>query len=291
MRVPPVIRTSPRHYKLLAVDLDGTLLDLRGQPHERDVRALRAVARAGVHLSILTGRLYSGTRASAEAIGLTGPVGCADGSHVVRASDHKTLMHNGLRGDLALRLRDALVRNGPAAFIFAQDAIAHDARGEPFLPYVRTWSQDVRRTEALEAHEFWEHPEGITAVVAVGTAEQIHGTGDEIERNVGAGAQFVTFPVKRLPDTWGLVARASGGTKGSALQFVAAHHGVTVEESVCVGDWLNDVSMFAVAGRSFAMGQAPEDVKKAASDVLEQTSEHGGGIAHVVREAFGIRVD
>jgi hypothetical protein len=200
-------------------------------------------------------------------------------------------MHNGLRGELALRVRDAVARNGPAAFIFAQDAIAHDARGEPFLPYVRTWSQDVRPTTALEEHEFWTHEEGITAVVAVGTAEQIHGTGDEIERIAGGGAQFVTFPVKRLDNTWGLIARAAGGTKGSALAFVAAHHGCSVEETVCVGDWLNDVSMFAVAGRSFAMGQAPEDVKRAASDVLEQTSERGGGIAHAVLEAFGVRVD
>ena len=52
------------------------------------------------------------------------------------------------------------------------------------------------------------------------------------------------------------MARAAGGTKGSALAYVAAHHGCTLDETVCVGDWLNDVSMFAVAGRSYAMGQA-----------------------------------
>ena len=280
-----------RRYRVLAVDLDGTLLDVRGNPHARDVRALRAAGAAGVHLSIMTGRLYSGTRAAAEAIGVTGPVGCADGSHLVRALDHKTLLHHGIRGELALLVRDALARNGPAAFLFACDAIAHDARGEPFLPYVRTWSQDVRRTDSLEAHEFWQHEEGVTAVVAVGSAEQIHGTADEIERARAGQVQIAMFPVKRLPDTWGLIARAAGGTKGSALTYVAAHHGCVVEETVCVGDWVNDVSMFAVAGRSFAMGQAPDNVKSAASDVLEETSEHGGGIARAVEEVFGLRID
>jgi hydroxymethylpyrimidine pyrophosphatase-like HAD family hydrolase len=255
------------------------------------VRALHAAARAGVHLSILTGRLYSGTRPSAEIAGVLGPVGCADGSHVVRASDHKTLMHHGLRGDHALRVRDALARNGPAAFVFAQDAIGHDARGEPYLGYVRTWSQDVRPARSVEEHEFWTIEDGVTAVVAVGTAEQIHGTGEDIERTLGASAQIATFPVRRLPDTWGLVARAAGGTKGSALSFIAAHHGCSPEETVCVGDWLNDVSMFEVAGRSFAMGQAPPEVKKAASDVLEETSEKGGGVARAIAEAFGIRAD
>ena len=55
------------------------------------------------------------------------------------------------------------------------------------------------------------------------------------------------------------------------------------------GDWFNDVPMFRAAGRSFAMGQAPEDVKRAASDVLKETSETGGGIARVVDELFGVR--
>jgi Cof subfamily protein (haloacid dehalogenase superfamily) len=282
---------DPRSYKLLAVDLDGTLLDLRGKPHERDVRALRALAATGVHVSILTGRLYSGTRAAAEAIGIQGPVGCADGSHVVRASDHQTLLHRGLRGEEAHRLRDALASNGPATFVFARDAIAHDARGGAFLPYVRTWSHDVRATDAIEKHEFWSSDEGVTAVVAVGTAEQIHGTGTDIEAALGTAVQIATFPVKRLPDTWGLVARAAGGTKGSALQFLATHHGLVCAETVCVGDWLNDVSMFAAAGRSYAMGQAPPEVKRAASHVLEETSERGGGIARAVEEAFHVRVD
>ena len=237
-------------------------------------------------VSILTGRLYSGTRASAEAIGISGPVGCADGSHVVRASDRQTLLHHGLRGEHALRVRDALAFNGPATFVFAQDAIIHDPRGEIFLPYVRTWSQDVRQTSSVETHDFWSSEDGVTAVVAVGTAEQIHGAGTDIEEALGAAAQIATFPVKRLPDTWGLVARAAGGTKGSALAYVAEHHGCSPEEVVCVGDWLNDVSMFAVAGRSYAMGQAPDEVKKAASRVLEETSERGGGIARAVEEAL-----
>jgi hydroxymethylpyrimidine pyrophosphatase-like HAD family hydrolase len=289
----PVSRSSQRlrarAFKLLAVDLDGTLLDHRGRPHESDVRALRALARTGVPVTILTGRLWSGTRMSAEAIGATGPVGCADGSHIVRASDQKTLHHNGLRGDHARVVRDALARNGPASFVFANDTIVHDSAGESFLPYVRTWSQDVRRADAVIAHEAWDADEGVTAVVAVGTAEQIHGTSEDVERLLGRTAQVAIFPIRRLPDTWGMVARAGGGSKGTALGYVAKHHGCTVEETVCVGDWLNDVSMFAVAGRSYAMGQAPDEVKRAASMVLEETSEAGGGIARVVEEAFGVR--
>jgi Cof subfamily protein (haloacid dehalogenase superfamily) len=285
-----VPRKSPKFYKLLAVDLDGTLLDHQGKPHARDLRALRALGRTGVPVSILTGRLYSGTRPSAEEIGITGPVGCADGSHVVNVADHATLMHHGVRGEHAEKLRDALERNGPAAFLFAHDAIIHDARGEDYLAYVRTWSNDVRATARVTEHDFWAAPDGVTAIVAIGTAEEIHGTSDDITRDLAEHAQISTFPIRRVPGMWGLVARAAGGTKGSALHFLAEHHGVAIEETVCVGDWLNDLSMFAVAGRSYAMGHAPDNVKRAASAVLEETSERGGGISRVIEEAFGLRV-
>src|SRR5580704_14105704 len=129
---------------LLALDLDGTLLDTRGRPHEHDVRAVRAALTAGVSVTIVTGRLYSGTRAAAAVLGLRGPVGCADGSHVVQSGDHVTLVHSGVSAPETSHLRAALSRAGLTTFVFAKDAIGHDARGADFVPYVRTWSTDIR---------------------------------------------------------------------------------------------------------------------------------------------------
>jgi hydroxymethylpyrimidine pyrophosphatase-like HAD family hydrolase len=282
--------SSAKQPRLIAVDLDGTLLDWRGVPHEQDVRALRAAMAEGIRVSIITGRLYSGTRPSAEVVGIVGPVGCADGSHLVNAADHLTLLHHGIHGHLAISLRDALARHGPATFLFAEDMIVHDRLGEDFLGYVRTWSNQVERTRRIHEHALWEAKNGLTAVVAVGTENQIANSHDEIRGSLAGAAQVAIFPVRRLPGIWGLVARAAGGTKGSALRWIAEHHGLDIEETVCVGDWMNDVPMMMVAGRAFAMGQAPEDVKAVATDVLEETSEHGGGVASAVSRAFGVRV-
>ncbi len=276
--------------KLLAVDLDGTLLDPTGVAHERDVRALRVAINAGVTVSIITGRLYSGTRATAELIGLRGPVGCADGSHVVRAHDHETLLHHAIRGKHASAMRDSLMTHGAAGFLFARDTIVHDPSGDMFLPYVRTWSNDIRRAESLAAHELWMHDDGLTAVVAVGTGEQISRTFEQIGKELGDAAQVAMFQIRRVPGMWGLVARG-GGTKGSALQWIADHHGIDREQTACVGDWLNDIPMMQAAARAYAMGQAPDEVKKNATRVLTETCETGGGIARVVEVELGIRVE
>ncbi len=275
--------------KLIAVDLDGTLLDPQGVPHEEDVHALRLIAADGVHVTIVTGRLYSGTRSAAELLGLTGPVACVDGSHLVDASTHKTVFHHSITGESALTLRDSLARHRPATFLFARDAVVHDDDGAPYLDYVSTWSTDVRRALRVVEHELWSGEDGVTAVVAIGTGDQISAAVEDIQAKLGGIAQAVMFPIRRIPGTWGLVVRASGRTKGTALEWVAQHHGCTLAETVCVGDWLNDIPMFAVAGRSFAMGQAPAEVKRAASDILTESSERGGGIARVAREIFGLR--
>lgn len=275
-------------FKLVAVDLDGTLLDARGLPHAADVKVLRAAADRGVKITIVTGRLYSGTRQAAEILGLDGPVACVDGSHVVSTSTHTTLFHHGIAGDHATALRDSLARRGPAAFLFARDEVVHDEAGLPYLEYVTTWSKDVKRVDSVAGHDAWKDEHGVTAVVAVGSMQQIIGAAEDIAKALPDQIQLATFPTRRIEGSWGMVVRARGGNKGSALGWVADHYGVTLEETIAVGDWINDVPMFKVAGRSFAMGQAPESVKEAATDVLEETAYEGGGVARAVKIAFGI---
>lgn len=278
---------------LLAIDLDGTLLDLSGKPHERDVRAVHAAIAEGVSVSIVTGRLYSGTRAAAEILGLHGAVGCADGSHVVQARDHVTLLHRGVGGADAIALRDAIAEAGSATFVFAKDAIGHDSAGAPYIGYVSTWSKDVRPAMDVFEHALWHAEEGVTAVVALGQYEALTLAADRLARTLPDSVLVALFPLRRGPNVgmWAIMVRAAGGTKGTAVRWIADYEGVSIENTVCVGDWINDVPMFEVAGRSFAMGQAPDEVKRKATDVLAETSAEGGGVASAISEAFGIHVD
>lgn len=278
-------------YKLLALDLDGTLLDHAGEANDEDVSAIKKLKARGIRVTILTGRLFSGARPSAELLGIDGPVGCADGSHVVHVKGSKTLLHHGIRGRAADRLRDSLDRNNLVAFLFAEDAIVHDERGADYLPYVRTWSTDFRYVHRVTEHALWDSRLGMTAVVALGREANIGRTVADIQRDETEAMQVAMFPFGRDPEKsrehWAMVARAAGGTKGTALAWMAAHHGIDMTETVCVGDWLNDVPMLSCAGRSFAMGQAPDEVKKSATDVLSRTIQMGGGIAEAIERAFG----
>lgn len=278
-------RPTPR---LLAVDLDGTLLARSGEAHAEDVAALKAARAAGVAVTIVTGRLFSGTQWVAEALGLEGPVGCADGAHVAHAVTGETLLHAALTGDDAARLREGLSRRPLTTFLFARNTIVHDEAGEGFLHFMRTWSPQVERAPRVLEHEAWGHAHGVTAVVAVAEEAHVAATVETIRGELSSVAQVLSFPLGQT-GLWGLITRAQGVDKGTALEFIARGAGVPLEATVAVGDWLNDVPMFRVAGAAYAMGQAPGELRELATAVLDETGERGGGIARVVREVFGVK--
>ena len=275
-------------HRLLAVDLDGTLLRPDGVVHEADRAAITRLRASGVPTTIVTGRMFSGSRPAAHAAGILGPIACVDGSHIVDVATGGAMRCEVLVAEHALELRGVLDRHGPASFVFARETIVHDEAGDAFVPYVRTWSPNVDRVGRVTDHPCWEHEDGILAVVALGPEAAVLAAVDELRERLPHAAFVVSFAIGRMPGLHAMLVRAAGATKGTAVEWLAAHHGITPAEVVVVGDWLNDVPMFEVAGRSFAMGQAPEHVKAKATDRLAETAHEGGGVAQAIARIWGV---
>jgi hydroxymethylpyrimidine pyrophosphatase-like HAD family hydrolase len=210
-----------------------------------------------------------------------------DGSQIVDLVDDTALFHASITGGDAALLREVLARHRPASFLFAEDTIVHDAAGAPFAGYVRTWSPRVDVVARVCDHPYWEHERGLMAVVALAPEPQLRAAAAELEERLNHAARVISFPVHHI-GMFAMVIRAAGPTKGTAVEWLARHHGVTPAEVVAVGDWVNDVPMFQVAGRSFVMGQAPASVKATATDTLVADCWKGGGVAEAVRRAWGI---
>ena len=275
-------------YRLIAIDLDGTLLQKDGTIHARDVDAVARIRKAGVHVTICTGRLYSGSRHVAELLGLEGPMGCVDGSQLMlHTATGCTSMHvAGIQGANALKLRDVLKRRQGAQFFVAGDRIIHDAAGAEFAPFVTTWSRDLELSTDLHGHPLWQDAAGVLAAIVVGPMEDIEAAAAEIRAEVGAPANVNTWSLHRFEGLGGMMVRASGRTKGTAMAAIGDKLGIGVHEMVAVGDWHNDVPMFEVVGRSFAMKTAPDDVWAKATDRVRcELSE--GGVAEAIERAFG----
>ena len=125
------------------------------------------------------------------------------------------------------------------------------------------------------------------AVLAIGSEIDVTQASSELTAALGPTLRVDTFMVPLLGKS-AMIVRADGPTKGTAVTWLANHYGCHPTDVVAVGDWLNDVPMFEVAGRSFAMGQAPRELKDRATDELEADGEIGGGIAEAVRCAWDL---
>jgi len=178
-------------------------------------------------------------------------------------------------------LRQTLGANGLAQFVFDAQGIHHDHAGAPYAHYVSTWSPNLR---VVEEDIAWQTAP--LAAVAIGDEAAVAAAAETL-RSHAHRLFSVSFQVWTIAGKYALLARAAGPSKGTALRELCERIGCSLEEAVAVGDWVNDVPMFEVAGRSFVMGGAPEAISSKATDRLEAASGGGGGIAEAIRRAWG----
>jgi hydroxymethylpyrimidine pyrophosphatase-like HAD family hydrolase len=229
--------------------------------------------------------MFSGTRELAATFRLTGPVACIDGSHIFDLHSRGELSCTAISAEAGTYVREALSTFRPAAFMFSGDRVIHDRHGDKFLNYLSTWSDVRHRVHDVVHPETWTNETSVAALVLMGEEEPVMGM-DRALRGV-PGLQHIVFEVRRadLAGSWGMVLRASGVDKGTAVEWLADHYGVDVADVVAVGDWLNDVPMLERAGQSFAMAQAPAEVRAAAKHQLKADIWTGGGVAEAAERA------
>lgn len=188
-----------------------------------------------------------------------------------------------MTGDVTTALRGAFSEHRLASFVFEADGIHYDELGEPFVSYIRTWSPNLALVEeALDVAVWGNDP---IAAIAIGDESAVLAARRALQDR--ADLFFVAFPIASHFGKHAILTRTAGPTKGTALAILCREAGCSVAEAVAIGDWFNDVPMFEVAGRSFAMASAPDLVRAKATDALECVAGAGGGIAEAIARAWG----
>jgi len=264
--------------KLFATDLDGTLLDREGRIHPRDREAIAAARARGVIFTIATGRLTSGTHPIARSLALDAPLVCADGGVTACGATERILDKKHIDTPKVEALLATFVGHDLACFVFTHDTIHSCERGRAHHGYVMGWSTSIAtHADVLEAEAWRRTPDAAIMVVGIGHPDAVE-RAQAIVRSDAPELEAATFGLgSGRPGV--LRVLANGVSKGAALAEVARKLGVQRANVAVIGDWLNDVSMFRWASRSFAMWHAPEEVASVASDRIDEESCRGGAIA------------
>ena len=218
----------------MALDLDGTILDLRLNLDPRDVEALGEIIRAGVTVVACTGRPFPGAVPWVEKLGLDGPIICYQGAEV-RMPDGTTILDHGVPHDVAMEV----IR-------FARDRDLH----------VQAYRDDrlIVERDRPEAHEYANHA-GMEIHVVADLDEAMGPTTPKLVIVSTARTLEALLPEARGKWQGKLNVATSVPTyleftsvesdKSSALAFLCQRLGIQQDQSVAVGDGRNDTSMIA----------------------------------------------
>ncbi|KRF09100.1 HAD family hydrolase [Arthrobacter sp. Soil782] len=258
--------------KLIALDVDGTLVDHEGLMSDEVRTAASAVVDAGHEVVIATGRSLGATLPIIEKIGLTrGHAVCSNGGVTLRIDVDEFEDGYEVVNRVVFDPRPALValrKCLPSAKFALEDDEGRFLSTERF--------QDASFGAEAESVDFQRMLRARAVRVVVfstdSTAEEF---GEAVE---SIGLHGVTYSVGWT--AW-LDIAAAGVTKASALELVRRRLDVDPSETVAIGDGRNDIEMLSWAARGVAMGQAPEEVLAAASEVT--ASVYDDGAAKILR--------
>ena len=273
---------------MIALDLDGTLLDSRKRLSERNRRALERAAAKGVLIVPTTGRFFGMMPEAVRELPFVRYAITINGAQVYDRKEDRAIVRTEIPVDKAVSIMELLdghdviydcYRNNWGWMTASLQSKAENyATDEHYLKMVREFRRPVPE---LKAH--------LRETAADGSVQKVMLFSRNDDREARELAAIRREMAEKFPDikvtssTWNdLELNASDADKGNALRLFAEHLGLTLSDCAAFGDGLNDLTMIKAAGLGVAMANAIPEVKAAAARITLSNDEDG--VAAVLEE-------
>ncbi len=265
--------------RLLAIDIDGTLLNPQRQVTPRTQAAIKTAQQQGIIVTLATARRYINTAPIAAQLGIAIPVILCDGALIMAHPGGDILHTHLLEAAIAQQAVDILVRHGVQPVVHhVNGAIEETWTGlneydnEWVAGYFATFPEHMKRLPYVSCCIGQPDPLRVVAF----TSEEI--------------VQRLIPEISLLNCAWNMTKRGSYGTaelaimhaacsKASGIIALARQLDIPAEQIMAIGDNNNDIEMLQSVGWGVAMGQAPERVKAIAHAVTASNAEDGVALA------------
>jgi Cof subfamily protein (haloacid dehalogenase superfamily) len=264
-------------YRLLALDVDGTLLDPAGQLRPAVQQAIAAVQKRGVRVVLCTGRRFRTTLPLAQQLQLSDPAVVHNGALVKDLQSGATLHQCYMSPDVYSHAL-ALLRQGGAPMVYvdafpeAVDILTEAL--ERVHPFQRTYLQD-NLTHCRIVTDIDTPPAyGVVMMSVMADEAHLRVLRPQVQHALGTQAR-VNLLMNKNYQGYILEILHPSASKWDALQRWAQREGIATEAIMAVGDDENDLEMIRQAGLGVAMGNAAETVKAAADFITGSNAEDG----------------
>ncbi|WP_069649054.1 HAD family hydrolase [Caloranaerobacter ferrireducens] len=277
------------NYKLLAIDLDGTLLTDDKRMLEENKKVLIALSKKGLEIIIATGRRYWSAKNFAKELGIELTILANNGNIIRRISDDRVLVtkylekedfHQIVKKGRSIGLHPILhVNHYEEGYDLL---IEEDEEGNKYSNYVK---KNIIRHKKIK--NILDYEESKILVICY---ESSYETLRKFEKKIHKECprKFNTHILLNGSDIGPILEIMSlKGSKWLSLRDYAKDKGINESQIIAIGDDNNDVEMVKKAGLGIAMKNGTDKVKKAA-DIITKKTNNEAGVAQVLKEIFKI---
>lgn len=261
-------------YKLLVLDVDGTLLNDEREISKRTLAALLKVQQMGVRIVLASGRPTYGLMPLAKTLELGnygGFVLSYNGCQIIKAQNGEILFERRINPEMLPYLEKKARKNGFAIFTYHDDTLITDSPDNEYIKNEALLNnlKIIREDEFSTAIDFAP----CKCMLVSDKEKALIGLEQHWEKRLaGTLDAFRSEP-------YFLEVVPCGVNKANTLGALLEHLGVTREEVIAVGDGVCDVTMLQLAGMGVAMGHSQDSVKVCADYVTASNEEDGVALA------------
>ncbi len=270
-------------YRLLALNIDGTLLQTNGKLHRSTKEAVEYVQQKGIYVTLVTSRSFPSARKVAKALKIKAPLVTHQGAYIAGSEDKPVYvkrMNEGITYDI-VRFFEALpcqIRLVHEEFSLANKFKIHNellsktvfTTGDPMF-----YSQQFVNSLSEYLHDQLVTPSKIE--IYFEEKSDLQDAKQALEKMYTEIEAIELDPLR-------LDIVSTGVSKLNGLTYLGNQLGIKLKEMVYIGDGLDDIPLIEAAGLGVSMGNAPYPVKRASDWVTR--SENEQGVAYMVREHF-----
>lgn len=268
-------------FKMLAIDLDGTLLNSSKEISEENEKCIKLAIEKGIRVVICSGRIYPGAKIFAEQLSVVEPLIVCNGAVIKDVKGGEVYYSNMLSKEDCNRVIDIL-HSEDIYFHTYVDDIMYAEKLDYSALYYMIKSKDLRSDFRIDV-KVVESVKEIIEKSPVSPAKIVV-MSSEVEALMRA--RQLVEDIKSIEvvssnyDNFEVLNR--GVSKGKALEIISQKLGIKREEIIAIGDNENDNSMLEYAGFSIAMGNAEEGIKNICDFVTLSNDENG--VAHAIKK-------
>ncbi len=265
------MRLISNRYKLLVVDIDGTLLDKNGAISAEDKDALARAGDLGIQVSLSSGRVVQACLRIINQLSLNGYHMFFDGALVSNPESGEEVYVQPISEELVRQAIEFARLNEKNLDLYS---------ATHYFVERETWVSDVRRDffgiqpTIVDFSELWQQERIIKGTLVVCSAEE-RAKADSFRLHFKSSLSFSWTNTPAYPNVDFINVVAPDVSKGKALETLVSYLGIPLTEVMAVGDGANDVSLLSTAGLAIAMGNAPDELKAVADYVTLDVGQSG----------------